>query len=133
MKPLTLCAIILMTTSALAQTAALTDPKQLQSKQIENMQSFSIERLYMTRNIGSSSWSPDGKQIAFISNISGRNNLWLVPSTGGWPQQLTVSNQRRSNPSGRPTANGSPTPPTMTATKCGTSTSSRPSPEKIST
>ena len=60
MKPLTLCAIILMTTSALAQTAAITDPKQLQSKQIENMQSFSIERLYMTRNIGSSAWSPDG-------------------------------------------------------------------------
>jgi dipeptidyl aminopeptidase/acylaminoacyl peptidase len=98
MKPLTLCAIILMTTSTLAQTAAITDPKQLQSKQIENMQSFSIERLYMTRNIGSSAWSPDGKQIAFVSNISGRNNLWLVPSTGGWPQQLTVSNQRQIEP-----------------------------------
>ena len=99
MNPLTLCAIILMTTSALsAQTTAISDPKQLQSKQIENMQPFSIERLYMTRTIGASAWSPDAKQIAFISNISGRNNLWLVPSTGGWPQQLTVSNQRQIEP-----------------------------------
>ena len=52
----------------------------------------------MTRQIGDSTWSPDGKQVAFISNISGRNNLWLVPATGGWPTQLTISDQRQSHP-----------------------------------
>ena len=58
-----------------------------------------MEKLYMTHSIGDSSWSPDGKQVAFISNISGRNNIWLVSSQSGWPTQLTVSNQRQARPS----------------------------------
>ncbi len=77
---------------------AITDPTKLESKNVENMQNFSIQKLYMTRQIGDSTWSPDGKQVAFISNISGRNNLWLVPATGGWPVQLTISNQRQAQP-----------------------------------
>ena len=47
-------------------------------------------------------WSPDGKSIAFISNMSGRNNLWLVPAEGGWPVQLTVSDQRQTAPAWSP-------------------------------
>ena len=47
-------------------------------------------------------WSPDGKSIAFVSNISGRNNIWLVPATGGWPTQLTVSDQRQTQPAWSP-------------------------------
>ncbi|MGC1372965.1 MAG: hypothetical protein WA824_12585 [Candidatus Sulfotelmatobacter sp.] len=76
---------------------AITDPKQIASKpnaQVEP-KSLTIEKLYMTRQIGSPTWSPDGKSIAFISNISGRNNIWVVPSEGGWPTQLTVSDQRQ--------------------------------------
>src|ERR1039458_8969933 len=101
---LTILAILLpMTLTAFAQqplTApqAVTDPTKLQSKTVADMQAFSIEKLYMTRTIGDSTWSPDGKQIAFISNISGRNNLWLVPASGGWPTQLTISDQRQSQP-----------------------------------
>lgn len=35
-------------------------------------------------------WSPDGNQIAFISDRSGEEQIWLVPSTGsGEPKQLT--------------------------------------------
>ena len=69
------------------------------------MQNFTIEKLYTTRNIGGTTWSPDGKQIAFVSNISGRNNIWLVPSTGGWPSQLTISEQRQAHPSWSPDGN----------------------------
>ena len=61
-----------------------------------------IERLYMTRSVGATTWSPDGKTIAFVSNISGRNNLWLVPAAGGWPTQLTVSDQRQTQPTWSP-------------------------------
>ena len=108
MLPTFLSAIVMvMSLPAVAQLAitpppAITDPAKLQSKTVADMQSFSIEKLYMTRLVGGTTWSPDGKQIAFISNISGRNNLWLVPATGGWPMQLTISDQRQAQPAWSP-------------------------------
>src|SRR5258708_6053010 len=51
---------------------------------------------------GRARWSPDGKGVAFISNMSGRNNLGLVPAEGGWPVQLTVSDQRQTAPAWSP-------------------------------
>ena len=99
--------VIVVSTLALAQTLpaprAVTDPKQIASKpnaQVEK--NLSIEKLYMTRAIGGTAWSPDGKTIAFISNISGRNNLWLVPAEGGWPAQLAISDQRQAAPAWSP-------------------------------
>ncbi|HEY2363817.1 MAG TPA: DPP IV N-terminal domain-containing protein, partial [Candidatus Angelobacter sp.] len=83
----------------------ITDPAQIVSKQKFDIQPFTVEKLYMTRAVGDSSWSPDDKQVAFVSNITGRNNIWLVSSQSGWPTQLTVSNQRQAfiswSPKGR--------------------------------
>jgi dipeptidyl aminopeptidase/acylaminoacyl peptidase len=103
--------VIFMSTvvaEAVAQTLpvpqAVTDPKTIASRpnaQVEP-RSLTIEKLYMTRQIGRSTWSPDGKSIAFISNMSGRNNLWIVPSDGGFPVQLTVSDQRQTAPAWSP-------------------------------
>jgi len=87
---------------SLAAPQAITDPAQLQSATVENLQKLSIATLYSTRQIGGSAWSPDGSQVAFISNISGRNNLWTVPSNGGWPTQLTISDQRQASPAWSP-------------------------------
>jgi dipeptidyl aminopeptidase/acylaminoacyl peptidase len=80
-----------------AVPAVITDPGQITSKQKFDVQPFTVEKLYMTRAVGDSSWSPDDKQVAFVTNISGRNNIWIVPSQSGWPTQLTVSNQRQAN------------------------------------
>lgn len=95
-------AILISLTEISGQTLpaskAITDPKQVASKpnaQVEP-RSLTIEKLYMTRQIGRPTWSPDGKSIAFISNMSGRNNIWVVPADGGFPTQLTVSDQRQS-------------------------------------
>jgi dipeptidyl aminopeptidase/acylaminoacyl peptidase len=82
----------------------VTDPKQISSKpnaQIEP-RNLTIEKLYMTRIIGPATWAPDGKNIAFVSNMSGRNNLWTVAAEGGFPTQLTVSDQRQTNPAWSP-------------------------------
>ena len=99
--------LMIMSTVAVSQTLpapqAVTDPKQIASKpnaQVEK--NLSIEKLYMTRQVGAADWSPDGKQIVFVSNISGRNNLWLVPAESGWPAQLTVSDQRQTSPAWSP-------------------------------
>ena len=99
--------VVLMSILAAPQTLpasqAITDPKQIASKPDARVEkSLSIEKLYTTRQVGGSTWSPDGKTVAFVSNLSGRNNLWLVPSEGGWPMQLTVSDQRQTSPTWSP-------------------------------
>jgi dipeptidyl aminopeptidase/acylaminoacyl peptidase len=112
MRTHTLFAIVIFMSTVLAETAAqtlpapqaVTDPAKISSKpnaQVEP-RSLTIEKLYMTRQVGRPTWSPDGKSIAFISNMSGRNNLWLVPAEGGWPVQLTVSDQRQTAPAWSP-------------------------------
>ena len=92
--------------SQIVAPKAITDPKQITAKPDADVEqgeeSLSLQRLYMTRQVGDTAWSPDGKSVAFVSNISGRHNLWLVPADGGWPTQLTVSDQRQTHPTWSP-------------------------------
>jgi dipeptidyl aminopeptidase/acylaminoacyl peptidase len=90
---LTSCAAIAQT----AQPAVITDPAQIKSRDKFDVQPLSLEKLYMTRAIDYAVWSPDDKQVAFVTNVTGRRNIWLVPTQSGWPTQLTVSNQRQTN------------------------------------
>ena len=39
-------------------------------------------------------WSPDGETIAFVSDRSGENHIYIVPSTGGELQRLTSQSLR---------------------------------------
>jgi len=91
------------TAQTLPAPQAITDPKQIVSKPDARVEkNLTIEKLYMTRQVAGATWSPDGKTVAFVSNLSGRLNLWLVASDGGWPTQLTVSDQRQVNPAWSP-------------------------------
>ena len=65
------------------------------SRSRPNVRKLSLDRLYRTRTVGGGRWSPDGRRICFVSNATGRQNLWIVDSNGGWPLQLTVSEQRQ--------------------------------------
>ena len=67
----------------------------LVSKQRRRVPKLSLQRLYRIRTVGAGRWSPDGRWICFASNASGRQNLWVVPANGGWPLQLTVSEERQ--------------------------------------
>jgi dipeptidyl aminopeptidase/acylaminoacyl peptidase len=37
-------------------------------------------------------WSPDSRELAYATNISGQFNLWKQPAKGGYPIQLTFYN-----------------------------------------
>ncbi|MCM3873717.1 MAG: S9 family peptidase [Pyrinomonadaceae bacterium] len=50
---------------------------------------FGIERYLNIRTATSSALSPAGDQIAFLTNISGTPQVWMVSAEGGWPDQLT--------------------------------------------
>jgi dipeptidyl aminopeptidase/acylaminoacyl peptidase len=51
-----------------------------------------IERLARVGRSGAPSFSPDGKQVALLSDLSGMPQVWIVPTSGGWPRQVTAAN-----------------------------------------
>jgi Tol biopolymer transport system component len=50
------------------------------------------------------SFSPDGKRLAFLTNITGIPQAWVVNSEGGWPNQLTFHTERVSQVAYSPAA-----------------------------
>src|ERR1017187_8270397 len=88
--------VILISTLATSQTLtvpqAITDPKQIASKPDARVEkSLSIEKLYMTRQVGGSTWSPDGKWIAYMSDYDGDEqwDIFLVSPKSGQVVNLT--------------------------------------------
>ena len=76
-------------------TRAITDPKSITSTEMAGAGPVPIADLFYTRATGGGAWSPDGKEIVFNSNFTGRLNLWKVNSAGGWPIQLAQSDDRQ--------------------------------------
>lgn len=52
-------------------------------------QEISIEKYLNIRSASSPSFSPDGKRIAFLTNVSGTNQVWMTDANGGEPKQIT--------------------------------------------
>ena len=73
-----------------------TDAQTVRSLTDANARPVPIDNLYYTRQIFGAAWSPDGREVAFTSDITGRLNLWKVSAAGGWPVQLTQSDDRQS-------------------------------------
>ncbi len=48
-----------------------------------------IARYLLASGAGAANLSPDGKTIAFAWDATGESELWVMPSTGGQPQQVT--------------------------------------------
>ena len=51
-------------------------------------------RLVYTRAVSTARWAAEGDRLFFETNITGRLNIWHVPAEGGWPVQLSVSEER---------------------------------------
>lgn len=75
----------------------VTDPKSIASVANSAARPAPIDDLYYTRNVFGPAWSPNGTEIVFTSDMAGRPNLWKVKSSGGWPVQLTQSDDRQYN------------------------------------
>src|SRR5262245_39134351 len=52
---------------------------------------FDLVNFLNVRSASGASFSPDGRFVAFVSNITGIHQLWQVPVAGGWPTQLTFA------------------------------------------
>ena len=108
MKPLSLIFVI-ATGLVFAQVKSpddrpITDPKSLTSRSSTKAGPIAIDELFYTRAVTSPAWSPDGKEIVFSTNLSGRLNLWKVAADGGWPLQLSQSDDRESGAAWSPDA-----------------------------
>lgn len=73
----------------------ITDPASVTSPRNAAARPVPVEDLFFSRNITDPAWSPDGNEIAFSTNLTGRLNMWKVASNGGWPVQLAVSDDRQ--------------------------------------
>ncbi len=51
-------------------------------------------RLAYTRGVFTCRWAADSRALYFECNITGRPNIWRVPVTGGWPEQMTFSDEK---------------------------------------
>ncbi len=53
-------------------------------------QNYDIERYLNIRSASSPTFSPDGKRIAFLTNITGTSQIWMIDAGGGYPEQITA-------------------------------------------
>jgi dipeptidyl aminopeptidase/acylaminoacyl peptidase len=98
------CGVLLQAASS-PDDRQITDPKSITSEANASAHPVPIEDLYYTREVSGSAWSPDGKQVSFTTDMSGRLNLWKVNASGGWPLQLTQSDDRQYSATWSPDGN----------------------------
>jgi dipeptidyl aminopeptidase/acylaminoacyl peptidase len=99
LRLLWLCLCLAYSISLLAASSPedrqITDPKSITSESNASAHPVPIDDLFYTRTVFGTAWSPDGKQVSFTTDMSGRLNLWKVNASGGWPLQLTQSDDRQ--------------------------------------
>ncbi|MEQ1761952.1 MAG: S9 family peptidase [Pyrinomonadaceae bacterium] len=52
-------------------------------------QSYTIQQYLNIKSAGSPSFSPDGKQMIYLTSATGTSQIWLTSVSGGTPKQLT--------------------------------------------
>jgi dipeptidyl aminopeptidase/acylaminoacyl peptidase len=89
------CALLIAAASP--QDRQLTEAQGLVSPANPAAGPVPIADLFYSRSVRGPAWSPDGKEVVFSTNFSGRYNLWKVAAQGGWPVQLSRSDDVESD------------------------------------
>lgn len=71
--------------SAIAATPASTQTSP-------NDVAATVERFARVGSAGNPDFSPDGKWLSLVTNLSGTPQVWVVPSEGGYPRMVTNGN-----------------------------------------
>jgi Tol biopolymer transport system component len=90
--------VLLLAGSPLAAQIAtperpVTDPKTLTSPVNPEAREVPLEDIGNSRSIRGVTWSADGKHVFLSTNLTGRYNIWRVDAGGGWPLQMTQSDE----------------------------------------
>jgi dipeptidyl aminopeptidase/acylaminoacyl peptidase len=73
----------------------ITDPRNLLSPRLSGAAPVPIADLFATRSSLGAAWTADSASLVIAVDLAGRQNLWSVPVSGGFPQQLTQSEDRQ--------------------------------------
>jgi len=73
----------------------LTDPKSIVSQPLAGAAPVPIADLFFTHGGDGAIWVPHADTIVISTNITGRYNLWTMPANGGFPLQLTQSDDEQ--------------------------------------
>jgi dipeptidyl aminopeptidase/acylaminoacyl peptidase len=71
--------------------SAMCAPAQESGKKSDDL-AISVARMARVGRASSATFSPDGKRVAFVSDLNGIPQIWIVPSEGGYPQLVTIGN-----------------------------------------
>ena len=75
-----------LSVAALGQTASQNSaPSSAKSQDL----TAAVARMARVGSAVSPRFSPDGKWVSFISNMSGAPQVWIVPAEGGYPRMVT--------------------------------------------
>ncbi len=80
------------------QARTPTDPTSVVSAKQAGAGPVDIKDLLGTVRLAGAAWSPDGKQIVYTGNASGRFNVWLMHSDGSGAHQLAQSDDAQFGP-----------------------------------
>lgn len=102
-RPPLQCTLLFLACQACALAAGpadrvATDPKSITSPSQAHAQPVAVADVISTIRMADVTVSPDGAQIAYIGDASGRLNLWTMATAGGEPHPLTHSNEHQLGP-----------------------------------
>lgn len=81
----TALALLLLSFPVLPMTSA----QGVRVSAVRTAERFGIDRYLNIRSASSPTFSMSGDRVAFLTNITGTPQVWMVGAAGGWPEQLT--------------------------------------------